>query len=56
MAELSHQLPDVSLIAFPVVTQKLGDMPTNATSAKLLFFEYLKYMVAQARMRLDPVT
>jgi uncharacterized SAM-binding protein YcdF (DUF218 family) len=56
MAELSHQLPDVSLIAFPVVTQKLGDMPTNATTAKLLFFEYLKYMVAQARMRLDPVT
>jgi len=56
MAELAHQLPDVSLIAFPVVTQKLGDMPTNAATARLLFFEYLKYMVAQARMRVDPET
>jgi len=56
MAELSHQLPDISLIAFPVVTHKLTEMPTNATTAKLLFFEYLKYMAAQARMRLNPVT
>ncbi len=56
MAELSHQLPDVSLIAFPVVTHSLSDMWQNETTAKLLFFEYLKYMVAQARMRIDPLT
>lgn len=56
MAELSHQLPDVSLIASPVVTHKLTDMPSSAATAKLLFFEYLKYMVAQARMRFDPAT
>lgn len=56
MAELAHQLPDVSLIAFPVVTHKLGDVPPSAATAKLLFFEYLKYMVAQARMRFDPAT
>jgi uncharacterized SAM-binding protein YcdF (DUF218 family) len=53
MAELSHQLPDVSLIAFPVVTHRLSEMWQNETTAKLLFFEYLKYMVAQVRMRLD---
>jgi uncharacterized SAM-binding protein YcdF (DUF218 family) len=56
MAELSHQLPDVALVAFPVVTYRLSDMWQNETTAKLLFFEYLKYMVAQLRMRIDPVT
>ena len=56
MAELSHQLPDVSLIAFPVVTHRLSEMWQNEATAKLLFFEYLKYMVAQVRMRLDSLT
>ena len=56
MAELSHQLPDVSLIAFPVVTHNVERMWPNEATARLLFFEYLKYMVAQARMRVDPVT
>ncbi len=56
MAELSHQLPDVSLIAFPVVTHRLTDMWQNEATAKLLFSEYLKYMAAQARMRLDAMT
>ncbi len=56
MAELSHQLPEVSLIAFPVVTHSVGDMWSNEATARLLFFEYLKYMVAQVRMRLDTVT
>lgn len=56
MAELSHQLPDVSLVAYPVVTHRLSDMWQNETTAKLLFFEYLKYMVAQVRMRIDHIT
>jgi uncharacterized SAM-binding protein YcdF (DUF218 family) len=58
MAELSHQLPETALIAFPVVTHRLtlGDIWSNEATARLLFFEYLKYMVAQVRMRLNPVT
>lgn len=56
MAELSHQLPGTTLIAFPVVTHQTSDMWSNEATARLLFFEYLKYMVAQVRMRLDPVT
>jgi uncharacterized SAM-binding protein YcdF (DUF218 family) len=56
MAELSHQLPEASLIAFPVVTHRLTDMWSNEATARLLFFEYLKYMVAQVRMRIDTVT
>jgi uncharacterized SAM-binding protein YcdF (DUF218 family) len=56
MAELSHQLPDVSLTAFPVVTHRRAEMWQSEATARLLFYEYLKYMAAQARMRLDPVT
>ena len=56
MAELGRQLPQVNLIAFPVVTDKLRAEPwwTSLPTAKLLFSEYLKYMLAQVRMRLEP--
>jgi uncharacterized SAM-binding protein YcdF (DUF218 family) len=56
MAELTSQLPDVRLVAFPVVTEKLRAEPwwTNPPIAKLLISEYLKYMLAQVRMRLGP--
>jgi uncharacterized SAM-binding protein YcdF (DUF218 family) len=54
MAELSHQLPDVTLLPFPVVAHKVDAMWSNPQTARLLFFEYLKYMFAQVRMRLGP--
>jgi uncharacterized SAM-binding protein YcdF (DUF218 family) len=56
MAELEHQLPDVTLIAFPVISPKLKDDPwwSNLDSARLLFSEYLKYLFALTRMRIDP--
>jgi len=55
MAELGRQLPDVSLIPFPVVAEKMRNDPWwNLSTAKLLFSEYLKYIVAQVRMRLEP--
>lgn len=55
MAELDHQLPDVTLIAFPVISEKVKAAPwwSNLDTARLLFGEYLKYVFAQARMRLD---
>jgi hypothetical protein len=46
----------VSLTAFPVVTHRRAEMWQSEATARLLFYEYLKYMAAQARMRLDPVT
>jgi uncharacterized SAM-binding protein YcdF (DUF218 family) len=50
MAELGHQLPDVVLIPFPVIPDKSrGDWSPSAT-ARLLILEYLKYIVALARM------
>lgn len=56
MAELSHQLPDIELIPFPVVSEKLRADPWWASlpTVRLLLTEYLKYMVAQVRMRLEP--
>lgn len=57
MAELSHQLPDVTLIPYPVVSDKLRAEPWYASGAtmKLVFTEYLKYMLAVGRMRLEGV-
>ncbi|MBX6424410.1 MAG: YdcF family protein [Variibacter sp.] len=56
MAELGRQLPGFQLIAFPVVTDRLRAEPWWASLAttKLLFSEYVKYMLTQARMRLEP--
>lgn len=55
MAELAHQLPDVDLIAYPVISEKVKSEPwwSNLDTARLLFAEYLKYLFAQVRMRID---
>jgi len=55
MAELSHQLPDVDLIPFPVIAAKSSAGWTQAASARLLVSEYVKYIFAVLRMRLDDV-
>ena len=56
MAELAHQLPEVALIAYPVISEKVKTEPwwQYADTARLLFAEYLKYLFAHVRMRLDP--
>jgi uncharacterized SAM-binding protein YcdF (DUF218 family) len=55
MAELAHQLPDVTLIAYPVISEKVKMEPwwSNLDTARFLFAEYLKYVLALARMHLD---
>ena len=55
IAELKHQLPDVTLIAFPVISPRVKDEPwwSNIDTARLLFAEYLKYLLALTRMHLD---
>ena len=55
MAELSHQLPGIALIAFPVVSDRLKGDWTNGPVLRLLFTEYVKYMVAVARMRVPAI-
>jgi uncharacterized SAM-binding protein YcdF (DUF218 family) len=55
MAELAHRLPDVRLIPFPVVTEKRAKpWWSNASNARLLMSEYLKYIVAVTRIRFEP--
>jgi uncharacterized SAM-binding protein YcdF (DUF218 family) len=56
MAELAKQMPDVALVPFPVVTEKLRNQPwwASGPTAKLIFSEYAKFVVAQLRMRMEP--
>jgi uncharacterized SAM-binding protein YcdF (DUF218 family) len=57
MLEISHRLPEVTLIPFPVVTGQIRAEPWwwHPGTAKLLAFEYLKFLAAAARIRLEPV-
>ncbi len=56
LAELAHQLSDVTLIPFPVVTEKQRSEPwwTSTGAARTLAFEYIKYLAAVVRMRVAP--
>ncbi|HEY6257156.1 MAG TPA: YdcF family protein [Xanthobacteraceae bacterium] len=56
IAEIAHQLPDISLLPFPVVADKLHSEPwwTHGPMMKLVLSEYLKYVAAQMRIRFDP--
>ena len=58
MAELKHRLPDTALVPFPVVSDRVRveSWWSSPSSARLLFSEYLKYIVAMVRMRLDFVS
>jgi len=51
--ELERALPDVSLQAYPVVTDRMQRARwwAEPDTAKLLLKEYLKYMMAQAKIR-----
>jgi uncharacterized SAM-binding protein YcdF (DUF218 family) len=56
MLEIRHRLPDVILIPFPVVSGKIrSPWWRHPGTAKVLAFEYLKFLVAAARIRLEPI-
>jgi uncharacterized SAM-binding protein YcdF (DUF218 family) len=57
LAELAHQLPDVTLTAYPVVSDRLRIEPwwSNGATTRLVLSEYLKYLFAKLRMRFDTV-
>jgi uncharacterized SAM-binding protein YcdF (DUF218 family) len=58
MAELTRQLPDVTLIAYPVVSEKAKADPwwSSVETARVYLSEYFKYLFARVRMQLDPDT
>ena len=55
LAELGHQLPNATLLPYPVVSNKLRleQWWSDGTTTKLVLSEYLKYLFAQVRMRFD---
>ncbi len=57
LAEVAHQLPDVTLIPFPVVSDRLRVEPwwSNGDTTRLVLSEYFKYLFAKVRMRFDTV-
>ena len=56
MVELSHQLPDVTLIPYPVISEHMKNESwwANGDTVRVLMSEYLKYLFALVRFRLDP--
>ncbi|OYX74693.1 MAG: hypothetical protein B7Y95_06195 [Rhizobiales bacterium 32-66-11] len=51
--ELGRALPDVELVAYPVVSDRMSERGwwSDPQMVKLLVKEYLKYMMAQAKIR-----
>jgi uncharacterized SAM-binding protein YcdF (DUF218 family) len=57
LAELSHQLPDVALIPYPVVSDRLRVEPwwSNSATTRVVLSEYFKYIAAKLRMQFESV-
>lgn len=57
IVELSHAMPDVTLIPFAVVGERWRDEPwwTSGATLRLLLSEYAKYVAAEVRVRLAAV-
>ncbi len=55
IVEMSHSMPDVTLIPFAVIGDKWREEPwwSNAATFRLLLTEYVKYLVAEVRARAD---
>src|SRR5215467_13615378 len=53
--ELSHAMPDITLIPFAVVGDKWRDEPwwSSSTTFRLVLSEYVKYIAAAVRVRLE---
>src|ERR1041384_400248 len=57
IAEMSHAMPDITLIPFAVIGEKWRDEPwwTSGATLRLLLSEYAKYVAAEVRVRLAAV-
>jgi uncharacterized SAM-binding protein YcdF (DUF218 family) len=55
LAELSRQLPEVALIPYPVVSDRLRVEPwwSNGATTKVVVSEYFKYLAAKLRMQFE---
>jgi uncharacterized SAM-binding protein YcdF (DUF218 family) len=57
IVELSHAMPDITLVPFVVVGDRWRDEPwwTSGATLRLLLSEYVKYLAAEVRVRLEDV-
>jgi len=55
LVEFSHAMPEITLIPFAVVGDKWREEPwwTSASTLRLLLSEYVKYIAAELRTRLE---
>lgn len=55
LVELRREMPGTDLIPYSVVTDRMREEPwwTNEQTARLLMLEYLKYLAALARVRIE---
>src|SRR5436309_886289 len=55
LVELSHAMPDVTLVAYSVIGDKWRDEPwwSSGAAARLLWSEYMKYLAANVRVHVD---
>jgi uncharacterized SAM-binding protein YcdF (DUF218 family) len=55
LLELSHAMPDVTLVAYPVIGDKWRDEPwwSSGAAVRLLWLEYMKYLAANVRVHVD---
>jgi uncharacterized SAM-binding protein YcdF (DUF218 family) len=56
LVEIAHELPQVKLIAYPVVSDRMRDQPwwSDASTVRLLLIEYTKYLASLLRVQIDP--
>jgi len=56
LAEITHQLPDIALLPFPVIARRQRVEPwwANSATARLMISEYVKLIFARLRMELYP--
>jgi uncharacterized SAM-binding protein YcdF (DUF218 family) len=56
LAEIRHQIPQATLLPFPVVAerQRAGPWWSNALTMRLMISEYVKLIFARLRMAINP--
>jgi uncharacterized SAM-binding protein YcdF (DUF218 family) len=56
LIELAREMPNVALVPYPVVSERMREEGwwSRAETARLLFVEYVKYVAALARLRIEP--
>lgn len=57
LVETEKELPGVKLIPHAVISERMRDSPwwSDPATARLLFVEYVKYIFAYVRVRIDPL-